>query len=184
MNGAQARARHQSGCVQLDKRRNVWVFRWREDGKRKTARLGTLAELPSKAKAMRAAERQRLDLNINYENVTTTSLTFEAVARKYMAERMPSRYTTSEGYRNNLLKHAISKRGSMELTAIKPIAIDRWFRVLEFSSETKAHIRSVMRQVFEYAMLCELYDVQGNPMDLVKIKGSTKRRRRSIIHSP
>ena len=40
------------------------------------------------------------------------------------------------------------------------------------------------RPVFEYAMLCELYDAQRNPMDLIRLKGSTKRGRKPIILSP
>ncbi len=118
---------------------------------------------------MRAAEGHRL--TVNCDRVPEVRPTFEAVARRYMAERMPSRYTTSLGYRNNLEKHAIPKWGSMYLLDIKPIAVDRWFQVLSLSAKTKAHIRSVMRQVFEYAMLCEFYDVQRNPMDLIKIEG-------------
>ena len=33
-------------------------------------------------------------------------------------------------------------------------------------------------------MLCELYDAQRNPMDLIRVKGSTKRGRKPIILSP
>ena len=176
------RVRYQNGSVQLDKRSNTWVFRWREDGKRKTARLGTLAEVPTKAKAMRVAERHRLAVNCH--SFPNMGLTFEAVARRYMAERMPTRYTTSLGYRNNLEKHAIPKWGSVRLPDMKAIDLDRWFHILPLAAKTKAHIRSVMRQVFEYAMLCELYDAQRNPMDLIRLKGSTKRGRKPIILSP
>lgn len=175
------RSRYQNGSVQLDRRTNVWYFRWREAGIRKAARLGTLAELPTKARAWRAAEGHRVTAN---PGPTAQRVSFEAAARLYMAERMPKRYTTSGGYRNNLEKHAIPAWGSVELGAIKPLAVDRWFHALPLAQKTKAHIRSVMRQVFEYAMLCELFEMQRNPMDLVRITGGTLRDKEPIILTP
>jgi len=32
-----------------------------------------------------------------------------------------------------------------------------------------------MRQVFEYSILCEMFETQRNPMDLVRITGGTLR---------
>src|ERR1035438_550014 len=42
------RARYQNGSVVLDRRRNIWYFRWSEGSTRRAARLGTLIELPKK----------------------------------------------------------------------------------------------------------------------------------------
>ena len=41
----------------LDPRRKVWVFRWKDDstGACRNERLGTLAEIPTKAKALQLA---------------------------------------------------------------------------------------------------------------------------------
>ena len=84
---------------------------------------------------------------VNCHSFPNMGLTFEAVARRYMAERMPTRYTTSLGYRNNLEKHAIPKWGSVCLPDMKAIDLDRWFHILPLAAKTEAHIRSVMRQV-------------------------------------
>src|ERR1022692_2003967 len=87
------RARYQNGSVVLDRRRNIWYFRWSEGSTRRAARLGTLIELPTKAKAWRKAEGYRL--TANSEPNLKPVVTFEAAARKYMAERMPKRRTTA-----------------------------------------------------------------------------------------
>jgi integrase len=141
-----------------------------------------LADLPTKAKATRMAEGYRL--NANSEPSLSPSVSFEAAARKYMAERMPKRHTTGGGYRNNLEKHVLPKWGDLDLGAVKPLAVDRWFLDLPLAQKTKAHIKSVMRQVFEYAMLCELFEMQRNPMDLVRITGGTLRDEDPLILTP
>lgn len=41
-----------------------------------------------------------------------------------------------------------------------------------------------MRQVFEYAMLCEMFETQRNPMDLVRITGGTLREEDPIVLTP
>ena len=98
-----------------------------------------------------------------------------------MTERMPHRHSTSNGYRNNLEKHILPQWGNLELSAVKPLAVDRWFFKLPLAPKTKAHIKSVMRQVFEFAQLCELIEVQRNPMDLVRVPGGTIREREPRI---
>ena len=177
------RTRYQNGSVQLDHRTNIWFFRWRDEtGRRRAARLGTLADFPTKAKATRVAEGYRF--NANSEPNLSPSVSFEAAARKYIAERMPKRHTTGEGYRNNLEKHVLPKWGDFDLGAVKPLAVDRWFLDLPLAQKTKAHIKSVMRQVFEYAMLCEMFEMQRNPMDLVRITGGTLRDEDPLILTP
>jgi hypothetical protein len=70
------RARYQNGSVVLDRRRNIWYFRWSEGSTRRAARLGTLIELPTKAKAWRKAEGYRL--TANSEPNLKPVVTFEA----------------------------------------------------------------------------------------------------------
>lgn len=169
------RERYQNGSVQLDHRTNTWYFRWRENGRRKAARLGTLAEIPTKAKATRIAEGHRIFANT--QNIKKpVAVMFEAAARLYMAsDRFPQRLTTNKGYRNYLERYAISKFGELPLTEVRPLMVDRWFKQLPVAPKTKAHIKSVIRQVFEYAMLAELFTTQRNPMDLVRIVGASGR---------
>ena len=49
-------ARHKTGSVVFDKRRKTWNFLWWEDGKRRSNRIGTLREFPTKGAAWSAAQ--------------------------------------------------------------------------------------------------------------------------------
>src|SRR5262249_32269305 len=86
--------------------------------------------------------------------------------------------------RNNLEKYVIPKWGALDLGTVRRLAVDRWFLTLPLAPKTKTHIKSVMRQVFEYAQLCELIELQRNPMDLVRVEGGTlrERERRMLTH--
>jgi integrase len=72
----------------------------------------------------------------------------------------------------------------MELKSIKPLAVDRWFSSLPLAGKTKGHIKGVMRQVFEYAMLSELFEAQRNPMDLVRAERGTMREHKPRVLTP
>ena len=61
---------------------------------------------------MRLAKGYRIAAN---PTTPGQKVSFEAAARRYMAERMPKRYTTASGYRNNLEKYIIPKWGSLDL---------------------------------------------------------------------
>jgi integrase len=177
------RQKYQRGSVYLDPKRKVWVYRWKDHaaGVRRNERLGTLAEIPTKAKALRLAAAFMPAANSVRK---APIITFEAAAQRYMAERMPKRFTTGGGYRNNLEKHVLPQWGAVDLGAVKPLAVDRWFLTLPLAQKTKAHIKSVMRQVFEYAMLCEMFDMQRNPMDLVRVEGGTLTDKDPLILTP
>jgi len=101
-----------------------------------------------------------------------------------MFERMPTRRTTAKGYRNNLERHAIPQWGAFELAAVKPLAVDRWMQSLPLAQKSKSHIKCAMRQVFEYAMLCELFDMQRNPMDFVRVVSASGREKDPLVLTP
>jgi len=168
------RQRYQQGTVFLDRRRGIWYFKWYEGATRRTARLGTLAEIPTKTKALHIAEGHRLTANAGVP--TAAPVTFEAAARAYIAsDRFPQRHTTNKSYRNYLERYAIQQFGSLAIGEVKPLLVDRWLKQLTIAPKTRAHIKSVMRQVFEYAMLAELFDMRRNPMDFVRVVGATMR---------
>lgn len=173
------RIRHQNGGVFLDRRVNTWYFRKTVDGKRQLTRIGTLAEYPTKSAAVRAS----MALVADAREAKQLQPTFEQVARRYMAERMPARHTTAGGYRN-YIGYCIRQWGDSELVAIQPMEVWQWVNNLThpktgkpLAGKTKAHVRAAMRTVFEFAMLANLFPLQRNPLDLVKISGATRRTR-------
>jgi integrase len=57
----------------------------------------------------------------------------------------------------------------------------RWKKGQPLAGKTKAHVRAAMRTVFEFAMLAELFPLQRNPIDLVKVTGATKKTRKNRV---
>jgi integrase len=180
------RIRHQNGGVFLDRRYGLWYYRKTINGKRQLTPIGTIKEFPTKAAAELAAAKL-IAAGITEKKA---GVTFEAVALQYMAERMPKRFTTANGYRNCIENYCIPKFGSSELAEIEPMEIWRWLNSLThpktgepLAGGTRGNIRDAMRQVYEYAMLAGMIDIVRNPIELVKVTGSSKRTRKPRVLS-
>jgi integrase len=90
--------------------------------------------------------------------------------------RWDSRATLPEIERSNFRTLRDSK-----LEDVRPTLVQDWLRKLDISPKYKGHIRSLMYRLFDKAMLWELLDVQRNPMELVEVKGISKRRKRPCV---
>src|SRR5580693_2494581 len=67
------------------------------------------------------------------------------------------------------------------LEDVRPALVQDWLRNLVLSPKYKGHIRSLMYRLFDKAMLWELLNVERNPMDLVEVKGISKRKKRPRV---
>jgi len=93
-------------------------------------------------------------------------------------------WSTAAGYRSYLKQHVRPKWGSRELVSIKALEISEWLKSLPLSPKTRGHVGALLHLLFERAMLWGLMDVQRNPMELVKLKGTSKRLKKPQILSP
>ncbi|MBB5345739.1 hypothetical protein [Tunturibacter empetritectus] len=89
-------------------------------------------------------------------------------------------YSTASGYLSNI-KRIREKWGTTRVSRMKPMKIQEWLKGLNLAPKTKGHIKAVMHRLFEKAMFWELVEWQRNPMQLVEIKGISKRRKRPLI---
>jgi len=174
-------ARHKTGSVVFDKRRKTWNFLWWEDGKRRSRLIGKLKELPTKSAAWNAAQSfvpvpdgQPLEGPKLTENGT---LTVRALAARYERERLPSRHSTARMYRSWLRNHILPKWGDLAVAEIQPRPIELWLRELNLSPKSKAHVRGILHLLMEFAMWSGVLEISRNPIDLVVVKGATKRTR-------
>jgi integrase len=173
-------ARHKTGCVVFDKRRKTWNFLWWEQGKRHSKLIGTVKEFPTKCSAWYGAQSF---LPANSENPTDVPsnrseiLTVRSLAERYEQERLPSRYSTARMYRNWLHNHVLPKWGDLPLTEVQPRPIELWLRQLNLSPKSKSHIRGILHLLMEFAMWSGALEISRNPIDLVVVKGATKRTR-------
>ncbi len=89
--------------------------------------------------------------------------------------------TQRKSYLSNINLHIKPRWGEYLIGAIRRMAIEGWFKEMDKSPKTKAHIRGVMHVIFECAARWELFNERRNPIGMVRVKGSTKRRKRPMI---
>jgi integrase len=93
-------------------------------------------------------------------------------------------YSTVAGNRSYLAKHIEPCWAKSILADIRPLEVGEWLKVLTLAAKTKGQIRALFHLLFEKAMLWGLIDLQRNPIELVKPKGTSRRIRRPQIVTP
>jgi integrase len=166
--------RHAVGSVRYDKRRGTWSYLWYDGPTRRSRRLGTKQELPTKAAAWK--EVGRLDVG---QRKTPNGDTVRSVIARYDAERMPSRHSTARVYRSFIKNHILPNWGDTLIQDVQPRPVELWLRELPLSPKSKTHVRSLMHGLVEFAMWAGLMDISRNPMSLVQNIGATRRVRKA-----
>jgi integrase len=170
------RARNRSGSVVLDEKSKTWRFFWWEEGKRHSKQIGSYkskTEAWNAAKPLRDAVEQQSVVNPAVPTVPTVNTLVE----QYRVEKMPKRFSTRYGYEQWLVNHILPKWRDAWITDLQPRPVELWLHSLELSPKSRVHIRGVIQQLWEFAMWRGEVPTQRNPMELVTIKGATKRTR-------
>jgi integrase len=94
------------------------------------------------------------------------------------------RYSTARSYLSVLEGRIKPRWDNTALKKMRPLSIHDWLRKLEVAPKTKAHIKALMYRLFERAMLWGVLPIERNPMELVEIKGISKRIRKPLILTP
>jgi integrase len=89
-------------------------------------------------------------------------------------------YSTASSYLS-VIKQLREKWGSTLITRIKPLQVQEWLKKMDAAPKTKGHVKALMHRLFEKAMLWEMVEWQRNPMQLVEIKGISKRQKKPIV---
>jgi integrase len=167
--------RHAVGSVRFDKRRKTWNYLWYQNGKRRSKLIGTKQECPTKGAAWSAAESLRN--TIEGQRKADHGLTVRAVVAHYREEKMPKRADTRHAYEVWLSNHILPTWGDCSLNELQARPVELWLRTLALAPKSKAHIRGVLSLLWDYAMWRGEVPTQRNPMELVTIRGATKRKR-------
>jgi len=123
---------------------------------------------------LKAAEIVRERLN---EPVAVASVTVRALVKGFRAEKMPERFSTRRGYDAWLNNYVLPRWEDADITALQPRPVELWLKILPISPKSRVHIRGLLRGIWEYAMWSRSVPTQRNPMELVSIKGASKRQR-------
>jgi integrase len=168
--------RHASGSVRYDKRRKTWNYLWYDGPTRRSKRIGTKQEFPTKAAAWKEVESLEIQAKPPDGDKGDT---VRSVVARYEAERMPSRQSTVRVYRSFLNNHVLPKWADTRIQDVQPRPVELWLRELPLSPKSKTHVRSLMHGLVEFAMWSGLLDISRNPISLVQNIGATRRVRKA-----
>jgi len=168
--------RHASGSVRYDKRRKTWNYLWYDGPTRRSKRIGTKQEFPTKAAAWKEVESLEI---LAKPPDGDKGDTVRSVVARYEAERMPSRQSTVRVYRSFLNNHVLPKWADTRIQDVQPRPVELWLRELPLSPKSKTHVRSLMHGLVEFAMWSGLLDISRNPISLVQNIGATRRVRKA-----
>jgi integrase len=176
----------------------AWEYRYQDPLTRKRKSLYlSVEEFAKQTAAERHLEHLVLKLNDEHPALAVYDPPFDAILDRFIEDerlleiksiRPGERtegvgelsYSTATGYLSNI-KRIRERWGTTPISRMKPMKVQEWLKGLDLAPKTKGHIKAVMHRLFEKAMLWELVEWQRNPMQLVEIKGISKRRKRPVI---
>jgi integrase len=169
--------RNRGGSVVLDKRSGTWLFYFWDHGKRRSKKVGTLRQFLTKAAAWRAAKPLRDAVESDTQKHIGKVLTVNSLIESYRVEKMPKREDTRRAYEQWLKNHIIPKWGNELLSAVQARPVELWLDSLNLAPKSKSHIRGLLSTLWDYAMWRGEVPTQRNPIELVTVKGASKRTR-------
>jgi len=178
--------RQRQGSVVLDRRIKCWNFFWWENGRRRSKKIGTKSQYPTKASAWRAAKPLREAVEnqtqVNPSNVTSAPIpTVTVLVEQYRQEKMPTRHDTRGGYETWLRVYILPKWGEAQITDLQARPVELWLESLPLAPKSKVHIRGILNALWKFGMWRQDIPLQINPISLVTIKGASKRIRQPRI---
>jgi hypothetical protein len=164
--------------------------------------IGNAEKFKTRSQALKAADGCRL--KASRESEEARGSTFGALIESYITEerlreakdRAPGigvvegdeefdaealSYSTASSYLSMLDVHIRPRWGKCPIPEVKPAKVQEWLRGLDMAPKTKGHIKALMHRLFEKAMLWELVLFDRNPMELVEVKGISKRSKKPIV---
>lgn len=170
------RQRNRSGSVVLDKRIRTWNFFFWENGKRRSKKIGTMSQYPTKASAWRAAKPLRDAVESQTQvNPARIPCSVSTLVEQYRGEKMPTRLDTHRGYESWIRVHILPKWGQNVITDLQARPVEMWLDSLALAPKSRTHIRGILSSLWKFAMWKQDIPMQVNPIDLVTVKGASKR---------
>lgn len=173
----------------------VWEYRFRsksETGNPQRQITLSATQYPTETKALVALQEQLLRMNGAEAFRAHVEPTFGVVIDRFVKEerlaeilaQIPGEvkgdglaYSTAAGYTSYINRHIKPRWSNTPLSEMRPLDVMQWLQTLSLAPKTKAHVKRVLHLLFERAMLWGLIDVQRNPLELVKVKGGSKRQK-------
>src|SRR5580658_9273535 len=185
-----SRERYQHGSVRKVPRSQgfAWEFRFyltAPDGKRKL-KVQTFDSLkyPTERDVRKAVEGQLSALNAGTLGGKLAA-TLGTIIERYMSEDfLTLRHSTQTTNKSLINLHIKPRWEHVRLADVTAMAVKQWLDKLPFGPASKARARNMVSKLLDLAMLWEYIPVGRNPMELIRVKGSTKRQKAIAILTP
>jgi integrase len=183
-----SREQYQHGSVRKVPRSQgfAWEFRFyitAPDGKRKL-KAQTLDSLkyPTERDVRKAVEGQLSALNAGTLGGKLAA-TLCIIIDRYMAEDfLTFRHSTRTTNKSLTDLHIRPRWEHVRLADVTTMAVKQWLDKLPFGAASKARTRNMVSKLLGLAMLWEYIPVGRNPMELVRVKESSKRQKAIVYH--
>jgi integrase len=136
-------------------------------------RIAAIHDFPTRASAWREAETLKFAL----EEPNEKSSNVKQLIENYKQEKMPQRLSTRLGYEAWLNNHVLPWWGHSKISDLQARPVELWLRTLPLSPKSMGHVRALIHALWDYAMWRGDVPTQRNPMELVTIRGGTRRKR-------
>lgn len=144
------------------------------NGKRTTRKLGALKEFTQEQADRKAVEMLR-NLKFQAERNSPTVLW---VVEQYRIEKMSKlRHSTQRVNELWIKKYVLSRWGGQPITELQPRPVELWLESLPLAPKARGHLRELLHRLMDYAMWCGSIPVGTNPISLVTVHDSSKRKK-------
>ena len=109
--------------------------------------------------------------------ISTNVPTVAALVEQYRREKMPQRFSTRRSYECWISGHILPRWGTCPLTDLQARPVELWLTSLDLSPKSRAHVRGLISTLWDFAMWNGSIPTTRNPIDLVTVKGVSKRTR-------
>lgn len=164
------RERYQQGSLTIERRRNgpdVWVYRWRQSGRRRKQILGSAKELTKTQARKKAATciEQMKPAREPEGNLTVSELVDHYLEHE-LGDNCDKAAKVAKTYRYIFKNYVVPQWGAYALEAVKAVSVESWLKSIDKANGTKAKIREVFGAAFRHAMRHELHP--SNPIANVR----------------
>ncbi len=185
-----SRERYQHGSVRKVPRSQgfAWEFRFyitAPDGKRKLkVQTFDSAKYPTERDVRKSVEGQLSALNAGTLGGKVAA-TMGTVIDRYIKEEFPSlRHSTQTTNKSLIDLHIRPRWQDVRIADVTALSVKQWVDRLPFGAASKVRARNMVSKLLDLAMLWEYIPVNRNPMELIRVKGSTKRQKQITIITP
>jgi integrase len=179
---------------------DVWEYRYpdrTQAGSPLRAMTFSTTEFPTKSAVQKHIDSLLWKINADTPQNLSQEVSFGGICDRYIQDEhlreiselkrgQPNTFghlkvSTARGYLQIIENHIRPKWGKAPTSAVTAALVLDWLRELPCSAVTKAHVKALLHRLFEKAMLWQIVPVQRNPMELVEVRGASRRAKRPVI---